>query len=69
MDIKEIENITNNVGDHPNKVLLEIADNLYHEFEKTKKIALEMTNYMDYIEKLYNKVGGELKNRNIPENE
>jgi len=69
MNIEEIKNIVETTNEQPNKVLLEVADQLYKEFEKTKDMAVKMANHMDYIGKLYDKVGSELKNRNIPENE
>lgn len=69
MDIEKIKEIVDNPSEHPNKDLIGVADELYREFEKTKQTALKLSNYMDYISDLYNKVGVELKNRNIPENE
>lgn len=69
MDIEEIKKIVETTNEQPNKVLLEAANELYAEFQKTKDIAVKMASHMDFIKDLYDKVGLELKSRNIPENE
>lgn len=69
MDIEKIKKIVETTNEQPNKILLEVADQLYTEFQKTKDIAVKMAGHMDFIKDLYDKVGSELKSRNIPENE
>jgi len=63
MEKEKLLKIVKNVNDTPNKDLLEAANDLYTEFEKTKQLIIDLTRHLDSVEVSYNKVKNELKNR------
>jgi argininosuccinate lyase len=63
MEKEKLLKIVKNVNDTPNKDLLEAANDLYTEFEKTKQLIIDLTRHLDSVEVSYNKVNNELKNR------
>jgi hypothetical protein len=63
MEKEKLLKIVKNVNDTPNKDLLEAANDLYSEFEKTKQLIIDLTRHLDSVEVSYNKVNNELKNR------
>jgi len=62
MEKEKLLKIVKNVNDTPNKDLLEAANDLYTEFEKTKQLIIDLTRHLDSVEVSYNKVNNELKN-------
>lgn len=63
MDKTKIINIVNNVKDISNKDLIESRDELYHEFEKTKQLIIELTRHMEIVEKYYETINTEIGKR------
>jgi hypothetical protein len=63
MDKEKIIEITQDVENKSNKDLLAVESELYEEFNKTRDLILDLTNHLDSIETLYNKVNGELEKR------
>ena len=63
MDKEKIIEITQDVENKSNKDLLTVESELYDEFNKTRELILDLTNHLDSIETLYNKVNQELEKR------
>ena len=63
MDKEKIIEITQDVENKSNKDLLAVESELYEEFNKTRDLILDLTNHLDSIQTLYNKVNGELEKR------
>ena len=65
MDIEKLLNIINDTQNKSNKDLLDAEIFLFEEFEKTKKLALELTNHMDMVQELYIKITKEIDKRKV----
>lgn len=63
MDKNKIFEILNDLGNKPNKDLLEVMDLLYNEHENTKQLIIDLTRYLDQIEESYNKIEKEIEKR------
>lgn len=65
MNVKDLENIVNNVKDQPNAKLVESRDLLLKEFNKTKELIIDLTRHLDSIESSYEIINKEIGNRTI----
>lgn len=65
MDINKIIQICENAEDKSNKDLVTARDILMEEFDKTKDLIINLTNHLESVEVLYDKVNSELKKRFI----
>jgi hypothetical protein len=63
MEKDNVIEIANDVKNHPNASLVEARNFLIDEFEKTKKLIIELTRHMEGVEELYNKVNDEIGKR------
>ena len=63
MDKDKIIDIANNAEHKSNKDLELCLDNLTIEFKKTKEVILNLTNHLDGIMELYDKVNNEIGKR------
>jgi len=61
--LNKILDISNNVKDKSNKDLFFALNELTDEFEKTKKLIIDLTRHLDDIEEMYNKVNEEIGKR------
>ena len=64
MSPEKIKEIISDYQNHSNKDLTIVMDYLNEEFNKTKKIVIESTYYLDDLEKMYNKILKEYQKRN-----
>lgn len=65
MDLKKVLEVSNEPSIKSNKDLEKGLEFLNEEFEKTKFSIVELTKYLDNIEKLYNNINDEIGNRLI----
>lgn len=63
MEKDKVIEISNDVKNQPNASLVEARNFLIDEFEKTKKLIIELTRHMEGVEELYNKVNDEIGKR------
>jgi hypothetical protein len=63
MDSNKLLEIANDVENKSNNDLLNVAAQLYEEFEKTKDLIINLTKHLDGVESLYNKVNKEIEKR------
>ena len=63
MEKDNVIEIANDVKNHPNASLVEARNFLIDEFEKTKKLIIELTRHMEGVEDLYNEVNNEIGKR------
>lgn len=63
MDSNKLLEIAKDVENKSNNDLMLVALELNDEFEKTKKLIIDLTRHMDGIESLYNKVNKEIEKR------
>lgn len=64
MDLLEkILDISNNAKDKSNKDLFFALNELQDEFEKTKKLIIDLTRHMDNVELMYDKINDEIGKR------
>jgi hypothetical protein len=61
--IDKILDISNNAKDKPNKDLFFALNELQDEFEKTKKLIIDLTRHLDNVENMYNKINEEIGKR------
>ena len=61
MEREKLLEITNDVTNKSNKDLLVVINALTEEHEKTKNIIIDLTNHLDKIESLYQKVNKEIE--------
>jgi hypothetical protein len=61
--LNKIVDISNNVKDKSNKDLFFALNELTDEFEKTKKLIIDLTRHLDNVEEMYNKVNEEIGKR------
>jgi len=59
-----VNTIINNINDSSNKELLSCLEILNKDFEETKTSVINLTQHLDTVELLYNKVFKEYKKRN-----
>jgi len=63
MERERLESILSDLKNKPNKDLLEAEEFLFGEFEKTKKLIVDLTRHIDTIEEFHIKVTNELIER------
>jgi hypothetical protein len=63
MDIQKVKEIIDNFKDSNNKDIISALDFLSKEHESVKQTILKLTYYFDEVEKSYNKLLEEYKNR------
>jgi len=63
MDKDKIIDIIKNVKDKSNKDLIESRDILADEFEKTKKLIIDLTLHIELVEEYYNVINDEMSKR------
>ena len=56
-------NIVENFKDKSNKDLVSVIDEISTEYNKTKEIIIDLTRYLDSLEKVYNDVNDEIGKR------
>lgn len=65
MEKNKIIEIATDVKNKSNKDLTKVSEELINEFEKTKKLIINLTRHLDSVEKLYNDVNSEIQKRTI----
>lgn len=60
MDKVKIKEIANDVKNKSNNDLISARDFLYVEFEKTKKLIVDLTRHIEAIEEYYEKINKEI---------
>ena len=65
MDKKDIIDIVENVKNKSNKDLIESRDVLLDEFNKTKKLIIDLTRHLESVESSYEIINKEIGNRLI----
>lgn len=65
MEKNKIIEIATDVKNKSNKDLTKVSEELINEFEKTKKLIIDLTRHLDSVEKLYNDVNTEIQKRTI----
>jgi hypothetical protein len=63
MESNKLLEIANDVENKSNNDLLNVAAQLYEEFETTKDLIINLTKHLDGVESLYNKVNKEIEKR------
>jgi len=63
MEKNKIIEISTDVKNKSNKDLSMASEELYNEFEKTKKLIIDLTRHLESVEKLYNDVNSEIQKR------
>lgn len=63
MDVEKINDIVRNVEDKSNKDLFSVENFLSEEFEKTKKLIIDLTIHLENVEKMYYDVTNEIEKR------
>lgn len=63
MDKEKILEIVNDVENKSNKDLFNVINELNDEFEKTKKLIIDLTRHLESVEQLYDKVNKEIEKR------
>ncbi len=63
MESNKLLEIANDVENKSNNDLLNVATQLYEEFETTKDLIINLTKHLDGVESLYNKVNKEIEKR------
>jgi uncharacterized membrane protein YgaE (UPF0421/DUF939 family) len=65
MEKNKIIEIVTDVKNKSNKDLTKASEELINEFEKTKKLIIDLTRHLESVEKLYNDVNSEIEKRII----
>lgn len=65
MEIDKLKNIIENFEHKSNKDLLTVKEELEMEYEKTKKLIIDLTYHMESIENMYQIINKELVKRNV----
>jgi len=65
MEKNKIIEIVTDVKNKSNKDLTKASEELISEFEKTKKLIIDLTRHLESVEKLYNDVNSEIQKRTI----
>lgn len=63
MEKDKVIEISTDVKNYSNASLIDARNFLIDEFEKTKKLIIDLTLHMDGVEELYNKVNNEIGKR------
>jgi galactitol-specific phosphotransferase system IIB component len=63
MEKDKLIEIVNDVQNKSNKDLFIVMNELNDEFEKTKKLIIDLTRHLESVEELYNKVHKEIEKR------
>jgi len=63
MEKNRIIEIATDVKNKSNKDLVSASEELYNEFEKTKKLIIDLTRHLESVEKLYNDINLEIQKR------
>jgi len=63
MDTEKLKKIITERKNRPNSDLKKAMDFLQEDFEETKKTLIKLTNHLDGVENLYNKLLKEYKKR------
>jgi hypothetical protein len=63
MEKNRIIEIATDVKNKSNKDLTFASEELYTEFEKTKKLIIDLTRHLESVEKLYNDINLEIQKR------
>ena len=63
MDKNKLIEIANDVKNKSNKDLYIVVNELYGEFENTKKLIVDLTRHLESVESLYNDVNLEIEKR------
>jgi hypothetical protein len=61
--LEQLQSIIKDVDASSNKDLSEAMDFLTNDFNETKSMIIDLTNHLDNIEGLYNKILAEYENR------
>ena len=61
--LEDLQSIVNDIDASSNKDLTEAMDFLSSDFTETKTMIIDLTNHLDNIEGLYNKILTEYENR------
>jgi predicted DNA-binding ArsR family transcriptional regulator len=61
--LEQLQSIIKDVDSSSNKDLSEAMDFLTNDFNETKSMIIDLTNHLDNIEGLYNKILAEYENR------
>jgi predicted DNA-binding ArsR family transcriptional regulator len=61
--LEQLQSIIKDVDSSSNKDLSEAMDFLTNDFNETKSMIIDLTNHLDNIEGLYNKILTEYENR------
>lgn len=63
MDKEKIIEVSNDVENKSNKDLFLVVNELYEEYDKTKELIITLTNHLENVEIVYNKVNDEIAKR------
>ena len=63
INIEQVNQIIGEIHQRPNSDLTKVMDFLTEDFDDTKKLIIELTQHLDNIEKMYDLVYKEYKNR------
>jgi uncharacterized membrane protein YgaE (UPF0421/DUF939 family) len=63
MEKDKLIEIAKDVKNKSNKDLFIVVNELYGEFEKTKKLIVDLTRHLETVETLYNEVNTEIEKR------
>ena len=63
MDKNKLIEIATDVKNKSNKDLFIVVNELYDEFENTKKLIVDLTRHLESVESLYNDVNLEIEKR------
>ena len=63
MEKEKIVEVSNDVENKSNKDLLLVVNELYEEYDKTKELIIDLTNHLENVEIVYNKVNDEISKR------
>ena len=63
MEKKKIVEVSNDVENKSNKDLFLVVNELYEEYDKTKELIIDLTNHLENVEIVYNKVNDEISKR------
>ena len=65
MNVNKITEVVSDVENKSNKDLIDTIHVLSLEFEKTKDLIIDLTNHMDEVQKMYEKIDKELNKRKV----
>lgn len=63
MDKEKIIEVSGDVENKSNKDLFLVVNELYEEYDKTKELIITLTNHLENVEIVYNKVNDEIAKR------